>query len=91
MTLSAASVYAEYITATATDPDGNTSEFSAAVRSTPPSNLNLSAPAAFEGDFATLIIAFTDADTIDTHKAVINWGDGTADTIDNEHGGSGSV
>ena len=38
--------------------------------------------AILEGDFATLTGTFTDADTIDTHKAVIDWGDGTTDTLD---------
>ncbi|MBN2292102.1 MAG: hypothetical protein JXM70_06735 [Pirellulales bacterium] len=88
-TLAAASASGEAITATATDADGNTSEFSAAVllTNTPPEinddDLVLSTSTVFENDEVTLYGSFTDPDSDDAHAIRISWGDGLPDTVIN--------
>ncbi|HYH67256.1 MAG TPA: PKD domain-containing protein, partial [Urbifossiella sp.] len=44
-------------------------------------NTALAVGAAAEGDAVTLTAAFTDAGTIDTHEAVVDWGDGTTEVV----------
>ncbi|TMQ31845.1 MAG: PKD domain-containing protein [Planctomycetota bacterium] len=74
------------ITATVTDKDkgsgqGNTN---ITVNNVAPANvqLSLSATAINENDSTSLSGSFTDPGTLDTHAVVINWGDGSSDTLD---------
>jgi hypothetical protein len=69
-----------YVTATATDPAGNTSEFSKNL--TVPSNLQLTLQSASinEGSYASLSGSFVNPNPVDTNTVVINWGDGSANT-----------
>jgi hypothetical protein len=71
-----------YITATATDANGNTSEFSQDLN-VPPSNLVLtqSAAAITEGGAVTLAGSFQDPTSLDTHTVAIDWGDGSPPII----------
>jgi hypothetical protein len=77
----------EFLTATATDAAGNTSEFSGAIAVAPPPNrppadvwLSLNAGTINEGDTATLTGSFTDPDAGDMHTVTINWGPGETPT-----------
>jgi titin len=68
-----------FLTATATDPSGNTSEFSAAADAAlTPTGQNLAATE--DAPFSGVVATFTDADpagTVSDYSASITWGDGT--------------
>ncbi len=72
------------IGATVTDKDGGSGNGSTTVtvNNVAPSNITLSAapPAINENDSTTVSGSFTDPGTLDTHKVVIDWGDGSATT-----------
>ncbi|MBI3408200.1 MAG: right-handed parallel beta-helix repeat-containing protein [Planctomycetes bacterium] len=74
------------ILATATDEDGswNAEPFAVAVRNVAPANLafSLSATTIQVGDTIELRGTFTDPGLLDTHRVVIDWGDGAVQTID---------
>jgi hypothetical protein len=69
-----------YVTATATDDPGNTSEFNKALAV--PANLQLTLQSASinEGGYASLSGSFVNPSPVDVNTVVINWGDGSADT-----------
>ncbi|HLJ96242.1 MAG TPA: PKD domain-containing protein, partial [Gemmataceae bacterium] len=73
------------IQATVSDEDNasGTASTQVTVSNVAPSNLNLNFANAGinEGDAATLNGTFTDPGALDTHTVVINWGDGSANTI----------
>lgn len=78
------------ITATATAPDGSTSEFSRSDANatvvpgnTPPSNLVVSVDedTIIENGSVLLTISFDDDDLGDEHTVTIDWGDGDIDTV----------
>jgi hypothetical protein len=81
----------QVITATATDPNNNTSEFSAWVVVTPDltnhppaitnDDLTLSAAVINEGGSVSLSGTFRDPDAGQAHTVVIGWGDGSSDTL----------
>lgn len=86
VTLNAATVKSEFITATATDAAGNTSEFSAATSALTegPSITagNLTHPASTgEGHNFTLDGTFQDLGGPNAHTVVIQWGDGQTTTL----------
>ena len=72
------------IGATVTDKDGGSGNGSASVtvNNVAPANVTLSATPAIinENDSTTVSGSFTDPGTLDTHKVVIDWGDGSATT-----------
>jgi len=72
----------ELITSTATDPDGNTSEFSLNVND-PPVVVGVSGPTdpVSAGTTVYLEAEFTDPDIDDAHVAVWQWGDGQQETV----------
>lgn len=75
------------ITATLTDDDTGfvvaTVPVEVTVLNTPPTALSVVPGAAFEGAAATLAVSFDDPDTADTHRASIEWGDGSSvETVD---------
>ncbi len=89
------------VTITATDAFGGSSQVSFAlvvnnvapvIDPTTVSNTAVTVGDAGEGDAVTVTAAFSDAGTLDTHTATIDWGDGTvsAATV-TESGGAGSL
>src|SRR5207249_5037020 len=79
-----ASVGSFAVTVTVADENGvrGTATTSVTVHNVAPSNvqLSLSAAAINENDSTTLSGSFADPGTLDTHTAVINWGDGSSNT-----------
>jgi hypothetical protein len=72
------------ITATVADPNGGaaTASTSLTVNNVAPSNLVLNVPQSVnENDPVSFTGSFTDPGTLDTHTAVVNWGDGTSTTL----------
>jgi hypothetical protein len=72
------------ITARVTDDNGGTTTASAnlTVNNVAPSNLVLNVPQSVnENDPVSLTGSFADPGTLDTHTAVVNWGDGTSTTV----------
>lgn len=73
------------VTATVTDPSNaavsNTVGVIVLVRNHAPANLALTADAIVEGGTATLSGTFTDVDAADTHTVVIDWADGSPQTL----------
>jgi len=79
---------------TLTDNDGaqTTAAASVTVNNVAPVITSLAVNSPRSGGTATLSATFTDVGTLDTHSAVINWGDGTTSTGSvSETGGAGSV
>jgi len=79
----------QFISATATDPGGNTSEFSRAseITNAPPqitTLMSLSAPCSgsVEGTASPIFfVEFSDPDTVDAHTVLVKWGDGNTEEI----------
>jgi hypothetical protein len=73
------------VTVTVADKEGESTDFetSVQVNNVAPTGLvlTLSEARIDENGFVTLGGVFTDPGTLDTHRVVITWGDGTADTI----------
>jgi hypothetical protein len=95
-TISSPMLLGTLVTATATDPEGNTSEFSSCSpfvsANSPPhiTSLSGSGPLAV-GNSATVSVSFTDPDADQPHTCTFSWGDGSPATITTAPGtGSGS-